>query len=220
MSVPEKPATPEPPYITADSGVGVNDGKVYSWGMGQEGQLGQGQNMVFLSAPCLLQSRVFLAGVMQINASDSYSAALTADGELFMWGRNCRVMDTGRPDSQRVWSPARVALGDREVCAVSCGTWHAMALVRPRAGCPSVRGVLRLYSAVSLSVRRSSRSNERRPLSPRHANRPWAARSFELIGCVLLSFAGGADCAENRINLRPSSSLPHVTRLPLWAVFT
>ncbi|XP_035234359.1 probable E3 ubiquitin-protein ligase HERC2 [Anguilla anguilla] len=111
----------------------TDDGKVYSWGMGQEGQLGQGQNMAFLSAPCLLQSGVLSPGVLQIEAGESYSAALTADGGLFAWGRSRGVMDAGRSGSQQAWSPERVPLGVREVCAVSCGTWHALALVRPRA---------------------------------------------------------------------------------------
>ncbi|KAJ8414935.1 hypothetical protein AAFF_G00024580 [Aldrovandia affinis] len=101
--------------------------------MGQEGQLGHGENMAFLSAPCLLRSSLLSSQVLQIDAGDSYSAAVTADGGLFMWGRNCHVMETGRPDSQRAWSPRKISLGDREVCAVSCGTWHAVALTTPRA---------------------------------------------------------------------------------------
>ncbi|KAG7481254.1 hypothetical protein MATL_G00065280 [Megalops atlanticus] len=108
--------------------------------MGQEGQLGHGEKMTFLPAPSPLQSDLLSAGVVQIDTGDSYSAALSADGTLSMWGRNCHVMDAGRPDSQRAWSPQKVELGDREARVLSCGTWHVAAVAVAKAAAERSRG--------------------------------------------------------------------------------
>ncbi|XP_029915006.1 protein pim1-like isoform X3 [Myripristis murdjan] len=103
-------------------------GNVFSWGMGQEGQLGLGESKTCVSIPCLL-GYSHLAGVRQIQAGDSYSAAVTADGELYLWGRIPHVSrDSDPPGFRRVWTPQFVPLGGRKVFKVACGTWHMMAL--------------------------------------------------------------------------------------------
>ncbi|KAG7490593.1 hypothetical protein JOB18_038791 [Solea senegalensis] len=63
----------------------ADGGNVFSWGMGQEGQLGLGEDRNHVSSPCLL-SYSRLAKVTQIRAGDNYGAAVTAGGELFLWG--------------------------------------------------------------------------------------------------------------------------------------
>ncbi|XP_034398310.1 probable E3 ubiquitin-protein ligase HERC1 isoform X3 [Cyclopterus lumpus] len=119
----------------------TDGGNVFSWGMGQEGQLGLGDDRIHISTPCLLNYSQ-LAEVTQIQAGDSYSAAVTAGGELLLWGRiPCvsRVID--HPGLKKIWTPQPVSLASRkshsiqrnpkillQVCDVACGTLHMMAL--------------------------------------------------------------------------------------------
>ncbi|XP_067885103.1 uncharacterized protein [Heterodontus francisci] len=104
------------------------NGNVYSWGTGQEGQLGQGANMKFLAKPCCVSIHQLQGCVQQIAAGDCYSCALTANGELFMWGRNCHVIDATRPASHKFWNPQKIDLGVQDIHSISCGYWHATAL--------------------------------------------------------------------------------------------
>ncbi|XP_068422589.1 uncharacterized protein [Clinocottus analis] len=106
----------------------TDGGNVFSWGMGQEGQLGLGDDRVHSPTPRLLNYSQ-LAKVTQIQAGDSYSAAVTAGGELLLWGRiHCvsRVIDY--PGLKKIWTPQPVSLAGRKVCDIACGTWHMMAL--------------------------------------------------------------------------------------------
>ncbi|XP_047185060.1 uncharacterized protein LOC118313456 isoform X2 [Scophthalmus maximus] len=105
----------------------TDGGNVFSWGMGQEGQLGLGEDRIHISTPCLLNYSQ-LAEVTQIQAGDSYSAAVTG-GELYLWGQiPCVSLVSDRPGPKRLQTPQPVPLAGREVCDVACGTWHVMAL--------------------------------------------------------------------------------------------
>ncbi|TDH12671.1 hypothetical protein EPR50_G00049380 [Perca flavescens] len=96
--------------------------------MGQEGQLGLGEDGIHISTPCLL-SYSQLAEVTQIQAGDSYSAAITAGGELLLWGQiPCVSRVSDHPGLKKLWTPQPVPLAGRKVCDVACGTWHMMAL--------------------------------------------------------------------------------------------
>ncbi|XP_050931268.1 E3 ubiquitin-protein ligase HERC2 [Lates calcarifer] len=106
----------------------TDGGNVFSWGMGQEGQLGLGEDRIHISTPCLLNYSQ-LAKVTQIKAGDSYSAAVTAGGELLLWGQiPCVSQVSDHPGLKRVRTPQPVPLAGRKVCDVACGTWHMIAL--------------------------------------------------------------------------------------------
>ncbi|XP_047448526.1 probable E3 ubiquitin-protein ligase HERC2 isoform X1 [Mugil cephalus] len=106
----------------------TDGGNVFSWGMGQEGQLGHGDDRMHIPSPRLL-SYSQLADVRQIRAGDSYSAAVTAGGELLLWGQIPRVSGVSyHADLKRLWTPQSVVLAGRKVTDVACGTWHIMAL--------------------------------------------------------------------------------------------
>ncbi|KAI3372474.1 hypothetical protein L3Q82_022960, partial [Scortum barcoo] len=103
-------------------------GNVFSWGMGQEGQLGLGEDMIHISAPRLLRYSQ-PAEVTRIQAGDSYSAAITAGGELLLWGQvPCVSWFNDHPCLKRLWTPQAVPLTGQKVCDVACGTWHMIAL--------------------------------------------------------------------------------------------
>ncbi|KAE8292313.1 E3 ubiquitin-protein ligase HERC2 [Larimichthys crocea] len=85
-------------------------GNVFSWGMGQEGQLGLGEDSIHSSTPRLL-SYSQLTEVTRIQAGDSYSAAVTAGGELFLWGQiPCVSRVSEHPGLKRLWTPQPVPL--------------------------------------------------------------------------------------------------------------
>ncbi|XP_056275875.1 uncharacterized protein LOC130197301 [Pseudoliparis swirei] len=96
--------------------------------MGQEGQLGLGDDRIQSSTPRLLHCPQ-LAEVTRIQAGGSYSAAVTAGGELLLWGRVPRVSRVDdHPGLKMIWTPQPVSLAARKVCDVACGSWHMMAL--------------------------------------------------------------------------------------------
>ncbi|XP_051806374.1 uncharacterized protein LOC110950047 isoform X1 [Acanthochromis polyacanthus] len=106
----------------------TDGGNVFSWGMGQEGQLGLGEDRLHISAPCLV-SYSQLTEVTQIQAVDSYSAAVTAGGELLLWGQiPCVSRVSYHTGLKRLWTPQSVPLAGRKVIDVACGTRHMMAL--------------------------------------------------------------------------------------------
>nr|XP_057926327.1 uncharacterized protein LOC131127936 [Doryrhamphus excisus] len=106
----------------------TDGGYVFSWGMGQEGQLGLGEKCLQMSTPCLL-SYSHRAQVTRIQAGDSYSAAVTAGGELLLWGQvPCVSQLSEHPSHRRIWIPQLVPLSDTKVSDVASGTWHIMAL--------------------------------------------------------------------------------------------
>ncbi|XP_067838275.1 uncharacterized protein [Heptranchias perlo] len=84
--------------------------------------------MRFLARPCCVSIHQLQGCVQQIAAGDCYSCALTANGELFMWGRNCHVIDATQPASHKFWSPQKIDLGAQNIHSISCGYWHATAL--------------------------------------------------------------------------------------------
>ncbi|XP_074525366.1 uncharacterized protein LOC141789801 isoform X2 [Halichoeres trimaculatus] len=130
--LPEEVALPSLPVTDIAGGCWhslllTDGGNVFSWGMGQEGQLGLGEDRIHISTPCLL-SYSQLAAVTQIQAGDSYSAAVTG-GELLLWGQiPCVSRVSDHTGLKRIWTPQSVPLAGRKVCAVACGTWHMMAL--------------------------------------------------------------------------------------------
>ncbi|XP_067463736.1 uncharacterized protein [Thunnus thynnus] len=149
----------------------TDGGNVFSWGMGQEGQLGLGENWIHVSAPCLL-SHSQLAEVTQIQAGDSYSAAVT-DGELLLWGQiPCVSQVSDHPGLKRIWTPQPVPLAGRKVCGVACGTWHMMALTAATFPSPSPNDVLLLLKAPPHSLSHSSNHNSlQREASLMHRSR-------------------------------------------------
>ncbi|XP_039875034.1 protein RCC2-like isoform X2 [Simochromis diagramma] len=106
----------------------TDGGNVFSWGMGQEGQLGLGEDRMHVSTPSLLNSSQ-LSEVSQIRAGDSYSAAVTAGGDLLLWGQiPCVSRVTYHAGPKGLWTPQPFPLAGRKVISVACGAWHIMAL--------------------------------------------------------------------------------------------
>ncbi|KAI8481775.1 hypothetical protein Bbelb_405320 [Branchiostoma belcheri] len=85
----------------------------------KEGQLGHGEEVMFLSEPTRIRHDVLRGRVVQISCGESYSAALTELGELYMWGKNSHII---LPD-QAATTGSTVHTGftqEVSVCAGSC----------------------------------------------------------------------------------------------------
>ena len=108
------------------------DGSVWSWGDGDGGKLGHGdeQNQ-------LLPKKVeAFAGrrVVAVSAGFGYSIAITADGSVWSWGRGSEGR-LGHGHQQNQLLPKKVeAFADQRVVAVSAGGGHNFAHVTVFAG--------------------------------------------------------------------------------------
>lgn len=102
------------------------DGEVYSWGCGEGGRLGHGGNSN-KEEPTQIQA---LSGkcVTHIACGSEYSAAITASGELYTWGKgNYGRLGIGSSEDQNV--PVQVtALHGHRVVDVACGSGDAQTL--------------------------------------------------------------------------------------------
>lgn len=106
------------------------DGRVFSWGDGDDGKLGHNSRMN-LDAPRLVTALRFAntrKRVVEVACGSSHSAAITNNGELYTWG----LGDYGRlghGDVKTQLRPKRVqALKTYRVTQVACGSRDAQTL--------------------------------------------------------------------------------------------
>uniref|UniRef100_A0A3B3D0M2 E3 ubiquitin-protein ligase HERC2 n=1 Tax=Oryzias melastigma TaxID=30732 RepID=A0A3B3D0M2_ORYME len=105
-----------------------SNGEVYSWGCGDGGRLGHGD--AYVEEPTVIAAfsgKQTGKQVIEIACGSTYSAAITADGELYTWGRG----NYGRlgHSSEDVTTPMLVtALKGQKVVDVSCGSGDAQTL--------------------------------------------------------------------------------------------
>jgi len=99
----------------------TSDGKVYSWGVGSEGQLGHG-NVLSSHLPAPITA---LHGhrVVAIACGAKHSAALTAQGLLFTWGDN-KHGQLGHGNFWHAHTPTAVVGLSAKATHVSCGRYH------------------------------------------------------------------------------------------------
>lgn len=106
--------------------ISSGESKVYSWGRGKHGQLGQGVTKS-LSKPTMLLS---LAGmdIFSINCGSNHSCILVDDGLLYIWGYGGKGQ-IGRGSTHSVNIPKIIpALKDIKIRSVKCGGNHTIAL--------------------------------------------------------------------------------------------
>ncbi|XP_050303138.1 E3 ubiquitin-protein ligase HERC2 [Anthonomus grandis grandis] len=102
------------------------DNEVYSWGEGEDGKLGHG-NRLSCEKPKLIDA---LQGfeVVDIACGGAHSAAITASGHLYTWGKG-RYGRLGHGDSEDQLKPKLVeALVGYKVVGVACGSGDAQTL--------------------------------------------------------------------------------------------
>ena len=102
------------------------DGAVWSWGDGDYGKLGHGDQQEQL-LPKKIEA---LAGqrVVAVSAGAAHSLALTADGAVWSWGRGTYGR-LGHGDEQDELLPKKVeAFAGQRVVAVSAAIFHSLAV--------------------------------------------------------------------------------------------
>ncbi|KAJ0180993.1 hypothetical protein K1T71_003078 [Dendrolimus kikuchii] len=108
------------------------DGKVYSWGEGEDGKLGHG-NRLTLDVPRMIES---LSGerVVSIACGSAHSACVTARGHLYTWGMG-EYGRLGHGDDTTQLLPKMVeALAGLRVVQVACGSRDAQTLALTACG--------------------------------------------------------------------------------------
>jgi len=102
------------------------DGAVWSWGFGNTGRLGHGDQQYQLlpkKVEALAHQRV-----VAVSAADHHSLAIAADGSVWSWGGGAGGK-LGHGDEQRQLLPKKVeALAGKRVLAVAAGWSHSLAI--------------------------------------------------------------------------------------------
>ena len=127
----------EPTYVDALRGVGVRQiacgsghtvvltsegGQVYTWGRGDDGRLGHGENM-WKYVPRVTQSLVGHT-MVQVTCGSYHTAAVTAQGDLYTWGGGM-YGKLGHGTEAGASTPKRVeAMVGLPVSQIACGSRH------------------------------------------------------------------------------------------------
>lgn len=102
------------------------DGKVFSWGEGEDGKLGHG-NRLNLDKPKLIEV-LRSKKIRDIACGSSHSAAITSSGELYTWGLG-EYGRLGHGDNVTQLKPKQVkALVGHRIVQVACGSRDAQTL--------------------------------------------------------------------------------------------
>ncbi|KAM6151496.1 X-linked retinitis pigmentosa GTPase regulator [Rhynchocyon petersi] len=102
--------------------VATEGGNVYSTGGNNEGQLGLGDTEE-RNTFCVITFFTSQHKIKQLSAGSSTSAALTENGELFMWGDNSEGQ-IGLDKLSNVCVPHQVTIG-KPITWISCGYYHS-----------------------------------------------------------------------------------------------
>jgi alpha-tubulin suppressor-like RCC1 family protein len=115
----------------------ANDGKLYSWGANNSGQLGNGTNgLTGSSVPVAVDMTGVLNGktVTQMVAGNTHSLALANDGKLYSWGDNAagQLGDGTSGTNTESNVPVAVDMTDvldgKTVTQIAAGEFHLLAL--------------------------------------------------------------------------------------------
>ncbi|CRL02239.1 CLUMA_CG015120, isoform A [Clunio marinus] len=102
------------------------DGKIFSWGEGEDGKLGHG-NRITLEKPKLIES-LKTKRIRDIACGSAHSAAITSQGELYTWGLG-EYGRLGHGDNSTLLKPKLVQkLVGQRVVQVACGSRDAQTL--------------------------------------------------------------------------------------------
>ena len=106
----------------------TSTGLLYTWGRGDEGQLGHG-NRESSSTPKIVDSFAKEnCPIVKIACGRSHSVAVNNDGSVFTWGCGDDGQ-LGRGDTRSICEPHRITAFDgQRIATVECGSRHTLAL--------------------------------------------------------------------------------------------
>ncbi|KAL5669633.1 hypothetical protein ACJX0J_021854, partial [Zea mays] len=104
------------------------NGRVFATGLNDFGQLGIGTSVTHMLEPVEISG--FHERVVEVSAGNHHSCAVTADGKLFVWGRNSGgQLGLGKGAGKVVSTPTKVdCLTDLRVKTVALGSEHSIAV--------------------------------------------------------------------------------------------
>ncbi|XP_054160492.1 RCC1 and BTB domain-containing protein 2-like [Oppia nitens] len=102
----------------------TSNGRLYGWGNNEFGQLGIG-SFEHTSRPQLIEEFVCKT-VVAVSCGNSHTLALTTDGLVFAFGRNC-YGQIGNSSQQHQSIPTRVFIKDK-IISISSGKCHSLAV--------------------------------------------------------------------------------------------
>ncbi|XP_032226752.1 secretion-regulating guanine nucleotide exchange factor isoform X2 [Nematostella vectensis] len=112
--------------------VATDQGRVYTWGRADYGQLGGGDELQQNGHSAEPREVKCLRGVKQLACGAEHSIAISGDGQVRTWGWNEHGM-CGTGDESNVLSPVLVSAVQRSlVMLVGCGSGHSFAVVKTR----------------------------------------------------------------------------------------
>lgn len=104
------------------------DGRIFTWGAGHYGRLGQG-NLRDRYSPLWVDNPLRGIHITHIACYDSHSAAISEDGDLYTWGRAGPYLgyniDSGK--TKQVFPKKVDHLKGHRIFQVACGRWHTLA---------------------------------------------------------------------------------------------
>ncbi|ESO88109.1 hypothetical protein LOTGIDRAFT_165846 [Lottia gigantea] len=105
----------------------TENGHIYVWGSGIDGQLGKSKKLV-IDAPKRLKDPNLFGNTVVIACGESFNAALTQCGQLYMWGKNNDTINATKKTSHKQFEPVLMNGDYKDISLIKCGGWHAMAL--------------------------------------------------------------------------------------------
>jgi hypothetical protein len=104
----------------------TNDGKVFSWGFNDCGQIGNGKLDRFYHKPRLNK---YLIHIKSISCGFNHSLVLTRNGEVYAWGsNNWGQIGSGSVKLNQPIPKKVMGLQNEKIIAISCGGYHSLAL--------------------------------------------------------------------------------------------
>merc|ERR1711879_236267 len=102
----------------------TNDGRVYSFGLAQHGQLGHGNDLRDNPEPTLIRS-LERERIVDVAAGNNFSLVLSAEGTVFSFGcgKNGRL---GKGDESNATQPTVVFAAGHTASAISAGYSHSL----------------------------------------------------------------------------------------------
>ncbi|XP_059578286.1 probable E3 ubiquitin-protein ligase HERC6 isoform X1 [Alligator mississippiensis] len=150
-----------------------NEGKVFSWGAGSEGQLGTGefeeQSFIPKKIDGLSNHRV-----LQVTCGHYHSLALTQDGRVFSWGQNGHgQLGLGKEFPSQAIPQQVVSLNGIPLAQVAAGGAHSFAL--------SLSGVVYGWGRNSARQLGLSQANTKEQVF-----KPWSVAALKSIGVIYI----------------------------------
>ena len=108
----------------------ADGGSLYTWGWGEQGQLGHNDKRDRNSPGLIAPQKLGGQRMLMVDCGYAHTAAVSTNGDLWTWGINDDAQ-LGQDDthSRMVPTPIQAQFGGGRVIDASCGDFHTVAIV-------------------------------------------------------------------------------------------